>query len=50
MGYTQPERRAVTGTREDRPCWREVLVGALSGLYPIDQHLEQMLDHLERTS
>ncbi|MEM9580540.1 MAG: hypothetical protein AAF891_07610 [Pseudomonadota bacterium] len=33
----------------ERPCWREMLLNAMSGLYPSDQKLEQMMDYLERT-
>ncbi|MEL7516793.1 MAG: hypothetical protein AAFY84_18030 [Pseudomonadota bacterium] len=49
MGQSQLERRPRPAEHEVRTCWREVLFGALSGLYPTDQQLEQMLDHLERT-
>ena len=49
MGQSQLGRRLRSVDREERTCWREVLFGALSGLYPTDQKLEQMLDHLERT-
>jgi hypothetical protein len=34
--------------RCERPCWREMLLVAMAGLYPSDQQLEHMLDHLER--
>ena len=30
-------------------CWRELLQSAFSGIYPSDQQLERMMDHLERT-
>ena len=49
MGQSQLEHRLRPVDREERTCWREVLLGAPSGLYPTDQQLEQMLDHLERT-
>lgn len=49
MGKRQLEPRPVTDKPEEHPNWREVLLDALSGLYPTDQQLEQMLDHLERT-
>ncbi len=34
---------------QDRPCWKEVLESAMVEIYPTDQQLEQMRDHLERT-
>lgn len=34
---------------EEKPCWMEVLDGAVSGLYPAEHCLERMLDYLERT-
>ena len=49
MGQSQFERRPETAEREVPTCWREVLFGALSGLYPTEERLEQMLDHLELT-
>ena len=49
MGQNQLQRRPRPAEREECTCWREMLFGALSGLYPTDQQLEQMLDHLERT-
>lgn len=49
MGQSQLERRPQHAEREERTCWREVFLGALAGLYPSDQHLEQMFEHLERT-
>lgn len=33
----------------ERPCWRELVENAVSGIYPTDQQLENMLEHLERT-
>ena len=35
-------------TRKDT-LWCELLAAAVAGLYPSDQHLEQMLDWLEQT-
>ncbi len=49
MGQSQFERRPQPAECEPRTYWREVLFGALSGLYPTEERLEQMLDHLERT-
>ena len=49
MGLSHLERKPQPPERQVRTCWREVLFGALSGLYPTDQQLEQKLDHLERT-
>ncbi|MGR3504127.1 hypothetical protein [Pseudaestuariivita sp.] len=40
---------AALGPREDSVCWRDILQTALHGLYPSDEHLERLLDHLERT-
>lgn len=50
MGHSQFEHKPQPADSEERTCWREMLLAVLSGLYPTDQQLEQMLDHLERTS
>ena len=49
MGRDQQTQMSDDIRREDQICWRELLLGALSGLYPTEEKLEQMLDHLERT-
>ncbi len=33
----------------ERPCWREMLHGALAGINPLDDQLERFIDHLEKT-
>ena len=30
-------------------CWRDLISQAVAGIYPSEQQLEHMLDHLERT-
>ena len=50
MGRSQLVRKSSPTDREEPTCWREVLFGAISGLYPNDQQIDQMLDDLERTS
>ena len=45
------EERSLGGPDDDThgmPCWKELLEGALAGLYPSDEELERMLDRLER--
>ena len=49
MGKSQPKPGPVTDRSQAYSSWREVLLEALSGLYPTDHQLELMLDHLERT-
>ncbi|MEO0913197.1 MAG: hypothetical protein AAFY59_09440 [Pseudomonadota bacterium] len=43
IGPPKPEER------EQSLCWMEVLRAAFDGLYPTDQSLEDLLDHIEGT-
>ena len=42
-------RDPILSRNHDRLCWHDIVSAVFAGLYPSDQHLETMLDHLERT-
>lgn len=50
MGRNRLDQLKDIRKRSDKPCWHELLAATFTGLYPSDQNLEQMLDHLERAA
>ncbi|MEO1550571.1 MAG: hypothetical protein AAFR93_09080 [Pseudomonadota bacterium] len=41
--------RKPPAPKRDELCWREMLHLALGGVWSLDQPLERMLDHVERS-
>ena len=39
----------MPGCAYEKTSWKEVMDAAMCGIYPSDEHLERMLDYLERT-
>ena len=49
MSEQKQQKPFPSTIRDGKPCWIELLIGAVSGIYPSEQQLEKMLEYLEGT-
>lgn len=50
MGRDRKATQSLSRHPAEKPCCKELLAAALAGLFPTDEQLETLLDHLERAA